>query len=391
MFAAFAPLRKLILGPFLVLALMALAACQGVSLGGNSPSLNTSQPVPVALLVPLGSADANEEKLARDLENAARMASSDLAGVQIDLRVYGTAGNADRAREVAAQAVNEGAKIIVGPLHAESANAAAVAVAPKGVNVMTFSNNRTIAGGNLFLLGQTFDSTANRLVSFAVSQGRSRIMTVYADTLAGRLGRQAITEAITRNAATPAGSVSYQFSQQGVVQSVSEIRKIASETQADTIFLTANTAGALPLFTQMLPEAGLGKDKVQYMGLARWDTPAQTLELPGVQGGWFALPDPARSAQFNARFEEAFGAAPHPLAGLAYDGIAAVGALARSGKSDALSRASLTQPAGFQGVNGVFRFLQDGTNERGLAVATVQDRQVQVISPAPQSFQGAGL
>jgi hypothetical protein len=391
MFAAIAPLRKLILGPFLVLALMALAACQGVSLGGNSPSLNTSQPVPVALLVPLGSADANEEKLARDLENAARMASSDLAGVQIDLRVYGTAGNADRAREVAGQAVNEGAKIIVGPLHAESANAAAVAVAPKGVNVMTFSNNRTIAGGNLFLLGQTFDSTANRLVSFAVSQGRSRIMTVYADTLAGRLGRQAITEAITRNAATPAGSVSYQFSQQGVVQSVSEIRKIADETQADTIFLTANTAGALPLFTQMLPEAGLGKDKVQYMGLARWDTPAQTLELPGVQGGWFALPDPARSAQFNARFEEAFGAAPHPLAGLAYDGIATVGALARSGKSDALSRASLTQPAGFQGVNGVFRFLQDGTNERGLAVATVQARQVQVISPAPQSFQGAGL
>ncbi len=51
------------------------------------------------------------------------------------------------------------------------------------------------------------------------------------------------------------------------------------------------------------------------------------LNLPGVQGGWFALPDPARTAQFDSRFAAATGERPHDLAGLAYDGIAAVGAL----------------------------------------------------------------
>ena len=391
MFAVFAKLRKLILRPALLVPMLLLAACQGVPLVGNGPSVNPSAPVPVALLVPHGSADGNEVKLAKDLENAARMAVSDLAGVQVDLRVYGTAGNADKAREAALTAVGDGAKIIIGPLHAESANAAALAVAGRGVNVLAFSNNPTIAGGNLFVLGQTFESTANRLVSFSASQGKDRILTVYASTLAGRLGRQAIQDAITRNAAVPAGNVSYEFSQDSVINTIPKIRDTAEQNQANAVFFTANTAGALPLFSQMLPEAGLGQDKAQYIGLARWDTPPQTLALPGVQGGWFALPDPQRSAQFQSRFKAAYGIPPHALSGLAYDAIAAVGALVSSGSRDALSRDALIQPAGFQGVNGVFRFTASGTNERGLAVATIQDKKVTVISPAPQSFEGAGL
>lgn len=391
MFAVFATLRKLVIRPVFLLPVLFVAACGGMPIVGSGPSINPSAPVPVALLVPHGSADANELKLARDLENAARMAVSDLSGVQVDLRVYGTAGNAEKAREAAVTAVSEGAKIIIGPLHAESANAAALAVAGQGVNVLAFSNNPTIAGGNLFILGQTFDSTANRLVSFAASQGRDRILTVSANNLAGRLGRQAIEAAIARNAAVPAGSVTYEFSQQGVIAAVPQVKTAAENNQANAIFFTANTAGALPLFTQMLPERGLGRDKIQYIGLARWDTPPQTLELPGVQGGWFALPDPQRSAQFQSRFSAAYGSAPHALAGLAYDGVAAVGALASSGGRNALSRDALTQAAGFQGVNGVFRLLPDGSNQRALAVATIQNKTVTVISPAPQSFEGAGF
>jgi hypothetical protein len=129
----------------------------------------------------------------------------------------------------------------------------------------------------------------------------------------------------------------------------------------------------------------------QYIGLTRWDIPAAVLDLPGVQGAWFALPDPGLAAQFNARYQAAYGATPHPIAGLAYDGIAAVGALIRTGRPDALSRAALTQGSGFAGVSGVFRLRPDGTNQRGLAVAQIRDRQVIVIDPAPRSFAGPGF
>ena len=392
MFAVFPTARKAAARLFLILSALWLAACEPVAMtGGGGPALSPSEAVPVALLVPHGSGNAGEAQLARDLEAAARMAVADLQGVRIDLRVYGTAGQAAQAQNAARNAVADGAKIIVGPLHAESANAVAVAVAPSGVNVLAFSNNPTIAGGNLFILGTTFDNIASRLSRHAVRNGKKRIVSVYSNNLAGQLGQEAIARAAASSGATLVAAVPYDFSQQGVVSAVPQIASAVRGGNADALFLTANTAGALPLFSQMLPEAGLDPATLQYIGLTRWDQPAQTLDLPGVQGGWFALPDPQTTAQFEQRFQAANGRSPHALAGLGYDGIAAIGALAKAGRSDALSRGRLTQGAGFRGANGIFRLRPDGTNERGLAIASVRDRRLVILENAPSSFGGAGF
>ena len=368
-----------------------VSACETTTVGGGGPTINPSKPVPVALLVPIGSAQAGDSVLARSLENAARMAIADLKGVQIDLRVYDTAGTPAVAAARAKEAANDGARIILGPVYAEAANAVGLAVRGRGINVLSFSNNTSIAGGNVFVLGSTFNNTADRLVRYAASQGKRNMLVVYSNDVAGQLGRNAISQAAASTTANIAGAVAYERSQQGVNASVPQIREQAQSVGADSLFLTANTAGALPLFSQLLPESGLDPATIQYIGLTRWDIPPQTLSLTGVQGGWFAMPDPVIAGQFRARYQATYGGAPHPIGGLAYDGIAAIGALVGAGKSDALTGAALTQKAGFQGVSGIFRLRPDGTNERGLAVASVQNRQVVIIDPAPKRFSGAGF
>ncbi len=382
---------KLLTSVIALMSLLWLAGCQTGLPGGGGPSINTRAPVPVALLVPSGSSQPGDAVLARSLENAARLAMADLEGVQIDLRVYDSGAQEAQAAAAAKKAVNDGAKIILGPVFAKPANAAGVAVAGRGINVLAFSNNPSIAGGNVFVLGNTFQNTANRLVSFAARNGRDKVMIVHAQTTAGEMGRDAISQAITRAGITLAGVASYEFSQNGVINAVRAISKTVQDSGANAVFFTSDTAGALPLLTQLLPENGIDPNVVQFMGLTRWDIPPSTLSLPGVQGGWFALPDPDMTARFNARYQAAYGELPHPIAGLAYDGIAAIGALVKAGKADALTRDALTQGAGFLGVTGVFRLLPDGTNERGLAVAQIQDKQVVVIDPAPKSFGGAGF
>lgn len=385
--------RRLSAGPALrrggaVAGIALVAACAPMSEG---PSVNTRGAVPVALLVPGGTGDAGEELIARSLRQAAQLAISDLDGVQIDLRVYDTGTSAAGAAAAASKAADEGAKIILGPVYAEAANAAGVAVAGRGINVLSFSNNPAVAGGNVFVLGPTFQNTANRLVSYAKSQGKGRIMVVSESTGAGEAGRRAIESAIGHAGATLAGSATYEFSQQGVVNAVPGIVASARGNSADALFLTADTAGALPLLAQLLPEQGLDPEQVRFLGLTRWDIPQATLALPGLQGGWFALPDPSLNQQFQSRYQSAFGEPPHPIAGLAYDGIAAIGALVKAGKADALTKAALTQGSGFVGVGGIFRLRQDGTNDRGLAVAQIRNNQVYVIDPAPRSFGGAGF
>ncbi|MEO1380967.1 MAG: ABC transporter substrate-binding protein, partial [Pseudomonadota bacterium] len=276
MFAVFASLRKTLNLLVVFYVLIALAACQTTTVG-TGQSIDTAAPVPVALLVPHGAQGINEQKLARDLENAARLAVSDLVGVEVDLRVYPTAGSTANAQSSALQAVEDGAKIIVGPLRGEAANAVSLAMAPKNINVLAFSNNASIAGGNLFVLGQTFEDTANRLMGFAANQGKRTVLTVHSRNLAGTTGRDAILQAVANNGLNSAGTVSYDFTQDGVINAIPAIKSAAESNQADTVFLTANAAGALPLFSQLLPENGLTSDVTQMVGLSRWDTPPQTL------------------------------------------------------------------------------------------------------------------
>ena len=370
-----------------------LAACGPISLQGPStggPTVDTSRAVPVALLVPKGAAGGGG-LVGRSLENAARLAVSDLNGATIDLRVYDTAGLPGTAAAQAQQALNDGAQIILGPLYSQSVTAVTGVTAGRNVNVLAFSNNQAVAGGNVFILGQTFSNVADRLSRYAARQGRRSVVVVHGDDIAGQTGRDAIVQRAQANGMQVAAVESYSLSQQGIRFAGPQIAETVRRTGASAVFLTANVDSDLPVIARVLPENGVDPAQVRYLGLTRWNSLPQALSLPGVQGGLFALPDQSVQAAFENRYSSAFGQAPHPLAGLAYDAVQAVGALVAQGRSDALSGKALTQRSGFAGATGVFRLLPDGTNERGLAVAQVQNNRVVIVDPAPNRFGGAGF
>lgn len=387
MFARFAPARKT--GRRLILGLIAgslLAAC--VPSTGTGPRVNTRNAVPVALLVPQTGAAAG---VGASLTNAARLAVADLSGAEIDLRVYDTGGTAGGAAEAAASAARDGVRIIIGPLFADAAAAAGNAVAGRGLSVLSFSNNAAVAGGNVFVLGTTFQTTANRLLSYAGAQGVRDIAIVHAESDAEILGRDAIASAIGANGLRLSTTASFPLSQNGIVSAAPGIVRQIEGSGTTGVFLTSGNDGALPFVAELLPGAGLDRTTTQVIGLQRLDIPPSAQSLPGLQGAWFALPDPGLAAQFSGRYQGQYGRAPHPLASLAYDGVAAVGALIGTGETSAFSRQALTRPSGFLGVGGVFRLRPNGTADRGLAVAQIQNNGVVILDPAPRSFAGAGL
>ena len=187
------------------------------------------------------------------------------------------------------------------------------------------------------------------------------------------------------------GVQSYAFSQDGIFQAAGPIAAAVSTTGAEAVFVTGGVNADLPILATALPDRGFNPGATPLIGLTRWNAAPQALSLPGLQGGYFALPDQGMTAGFESRYTATYGEAPHPLAGLAYDGIAAVGALVADGNRAALTRSALTQRSGFQGTSGIFRLLPNGTNERGLAVAQIRNNQVVIVDPAPRSFGGAGL
>ena len=373
-------------------ALALVASCTsttgptGVS---DGPMIDPTQPVQVALLIPKSYKET--ASIATSLEQAAQMAIADLGDIRIDLRVFDTAGKPEQAASVARQAVQEGAKIILGPLLAENAKAVGAAVADSGVNVLSFSNNASIAGKNVFVLGPTFNNTANRLVSYAASQGKTKAVIVHPRTLEGELGKAALENAAQSSTLNVVAVETFEYSANGVVNAVATIKASVLETEADTLFLTSKTFGALPLLLTHLPEAGINPQEIQYIGLQRWDTPLQTLALPGAQNGWFASPNREVSSNFSKRFSKKYGKQPHLFAGLAYDGLAAIGTMISMGQKNAVTKTALTQSSGFNGVNGIFRLLADGTNERALAIATIERKKIVLIDAAIEEFDADTL
>ncbi|MGB1234275.1 MAG: penicillin-binding protein activator [Planktomarina sp.] len=357
---------------------------------GNAVTGGGSKSATVALLLPYSDSNAGVQALSRSAENAARLALAGVAdNVTIELKVYDTQGSPTTAASVATQAVAEGADVIVGPLFAEAAIAAGKAVQPSGVNVLALSNNVNAAGGNVYVLGNTFENIADRLVSYAGSQGKQRALIVHARTSAEVQGRDALRQALSDTGISSA-TAGYEFSQQALVEASGRIANLANNNGVDVMFLTANYASGLSTLAQLLPERGVNPQTVQYGGTTSWNAQPQAFQLPGIQGGWFTMPSQAKERAFNNRFQSTYGTAPHPVASIAFDGIAAVAGSLAAGGRQPLSGAGLTRSRGFEGATGIFRLKSNGRVQRGLSVATIQGNQVVVIDNAPSSFGGFG-
>ena len=376
-----------------------LAASLFVLAGCNHEAPTTSTPgsitqVKVGLLVPGRSEDRRRNLLAESLVQAAQLAVSDLGDTaDIELRVYHTAGEREKAVDATRRAAADGVDVILGPLFSSTTAVVGQEAASHGLTVLSFSNNPEVAGGNVYVLGTSFQNSASELIAHAASQGLSRIAVIAAQNEAGRLAAGAVEEAAVVNGAQVVSVATYERTATGAIDAMPSIRQTIAESQPDVVVIDADSAGALPIFAEMLPNTASDEiempEDLQYIGLTRWDIPRATLRHEGLQGGWFALPDPGPYEDFVLRYHNAHRESPHILAGLAYDGIGLIAALAQSSDDDVLSRRRLTREAGFVGINGPFRLRRDGTVARDLAIAEVRDEWMEIIEPAGPPSGGA--
>ena len=119
-----------------------------------------------------------------------------------------------------------------------------------------------------------------------------------------------------------------------------------------------------------LTAAGANLQNIQLLGTGLWDNP-RVFASPALQGGLYAAPDPSGFRAFAGRYRTKYGADPVRTATLAYDAVALVAALSKQQGAQRFAPETLANPSGFAGIDGLFRFRADGTNERGLAVMKV--------------------
>ena len=385
--------RRALIGALLIGVAAALAACSGKGgpFGDTPPGevapgspkgseIGTGQ-IKIGLILPL-SATGNAGVAAQSLKNAAEMAIAERDGQNIKLLVKDDGGTAEGSQAAAQQAVDEGAELILGPLFGHSVGGVAAIARTKGVPVIAFSTNADVAANGVYLLSFLPESDVDRIVSYAVTNGKRSFAALLPDNAYGTVVEAAFKQIVPRRGGRivvveryPLDPSKLQSATRGVAQSAGRV---------DSIFIP-DGSDAVPAVTQSLTASGVNLKRVQLLGTGLWDD-ARIFAEPTLHGGWYAAPDSTGFRNFAGRYRTRFSQDPARAATLSYDAVTLVIALAKTQGEKRFSSEVLTNPAGFAGIDGIFRFRSDGANERGLAVMRVGATGGEVISPATRAF-----
>ena len=134
-----------------------------------------------------------------------------------------------------------------------------------------------------------------------------------------------------------------------------------------------------------LTAAGANLKNIQLLGTGLWDNP-RVFASPTLQGGLYAAPDPSGFRSFSSRYREnstPIRCEPRhwPMTRSRWSRPWRERRAGSASQSDVL-----LNPSGFAGIDGLFRFRADGTNERGLAVMRVGAERRQPVAGSPKSF-----
>jgi ABC-type branched-subunit amino acid transport system substrate-binding protein len=385
--------RRLCAALCVAAAAAALTACAGGNsqFFSNTPPPEMAEPPPAAtlgagqvrvgLILPL-SAQGNAGVAAQSMKNAADMALAEFKNPNIQLLLKDDAGTPQGAQAAAQQAIGEGAEIIIGPLFAEAVSAVGSLARTRGIPVIAFSTDVSVAARGVYLLSFLPETDVKRIVDFAASRGKRSFAALLPDSAYGAVVEAAFQQEVSRRGGRIVALEKYPLDPNKMAEPARRVAQAAS--QADSIFIP-DGADAVPQVVQALVASGVNLKRAQLLGTGLWDDP-RVFSTPALDGGWYAAPDSTGFRNFSNRYRARYGQDPVRTATLAYDAVALVAALVKTQGGQRFSEQVLTTASGFAGIDGVFRFRPDGTNERGLAVLRVAPSGGQAVSPAPRSF-----
>jgi ABC-type branched-subunit amino acid transport system substrate-binding protein len=342
------------------------------------PAVVGSGQVKVALILPL-SAGGNAGVAAQSMKNASEMALAEFLNPNLQLLVKDDAGSPQGAQAAAQQSVDEGAEIILGPLFASSVPAVAQVARSRGISVIGFSTDSSVASRGVYLFSFLPESDVNRIVEYAASAGKRSFAAMLPENAYGNVVETAFKQAVPKR-----GGRVVVFEKYGTDRA-NAARNVAQALQNADALLLADDGDAVSASVDALAAAGANFKNVQLLGTGLWDNP-RVFANSKLQGGLFAAPDPAGFRSFSNRYRNKYGAEPVRTATLAYDAVALTAALSRQQSGQRFTSDVLLNSSGFSGIDGLFRFRPDGTNERGLAVMRVGSSGATPVAGSPKSF-----
>lgn len=341
----------------------------------------------VAVLLPFSSTNQQVKQLADSLFNAMQMSLFEIGAENVVLMPMDASGTTEEVARLAAQAIDKGAVAVIGPLFAQQIPAVAREANASGAPIFSFSTDTSATGQGAYLMSLTPNAEVDRIVEWAVQKGVTRFALLGPNSAYGHAVDQALRTATAKHGGLV---IAAEFYPPGTTTPTETAQRLAGVVKTEDRAYPGQVAVLIPergvqlrSVASLLPYFDVDLRQVQFLGTGAWNDPEVWRE-PSLRGGAFAAPDAESLADFRARYEAVFGTTPPALSSFGHDAGALVATLA---VNDRLDRNTVETPDGWLGVNGLFRFLADGSADRELAVMQVQnDGTVRTVAPAAKAF-----
>jgi ABC-type branched-subunit amino acid transport system substrate-binding protein len=320
------------------------------------------------------------------MRKAAELTIVDLNAPSLQLVVRDDKGTPEGAAAVAQEFQAQGVELVIGPLFARSVQAVAPITRRANMPILAFSNDRQAAGPGVTLLSFLSEPEVDRVIQFATSRGKRRVIALFPDDAYGRLVEQALRSALARHGGKLVASETFPPEANKMLDAVKRLRDAVRGIEEhgdpiDALFLPAGEETLVTLVPQ-LRQVQFDLARLQVIGTGAMDYLNAGREQALV-GAWFAAPDPKGFQAFSDKFAKVHGYAPPRIASLAVDAIGIAAALAGGTDGARYIPSQLTRPSGFSGIDGPFRLTSEGITERPLAIMEVQGFGARVLEPAP--------
>ena len=349
--------------------------------------------IKIALLLPIGAKDNNLSKLGKSLRDAAFLAKEDLGNNLLEINTYDTYGLTQKGVLAYNLALEEKNEIIIGPFLSSVTTEIFNQFSFNTLNILSLSDDPTIVGRKIFILGDTIVNRASNLIQYAINDNNYRF------ALIGPVGdnNDQINSIISNKILMKGGVITFSSYYSNDISAISDLAQDVKnkiiQTSTDIIIFTGEPDKRMSYLAAELADITVNKKNkgIQIMGLTHWENSASILSEPALQKAWFTMPDQRFRSFYEDKFIKKFGYIPHPKSNLAYDAVASLGVIHKNlnnDRNDYFDKFNgLFNRNGFIGIDGIFRFNNDRIAEKELSIIQLISGKPKMLKQAKNRFQ----
>ena len=349
--------------------------------------------IKIALLLPISAKDNNLSKIGKSLRDAAFLAKEDLGNNLLEINTYDTYGLTQKGVLAYNLALEEKNEIIIGPFLSSVTTEISNQFSFNNLNILSLSDDPTIVGRKIFILGDTIVNRANNLIQYAINDNNYRF------ALIGpvRNNNDQINSLISNKILMKGGIITFSSYYSNDISAISDLAQDVKnkiiQTNTDIIIFTGEPDKRMSHLAAELADITVNKTNkgIQIMGLTHWENSASILSEPSLQKAWFTMPDQRFRSFYEDKFIKKFGYIPHPKSNLAYDAVASLGVIHKNlnnDRNDYFDKFNgLFNRNGFIGIDGIFRFNNDRIAEKELSIIQLISGKPKILKQAKNRFE----